>query len=238
MTAAGPGSSAGRPTSTSCRSCRHRRRYQLARSRVVRGAEARAQHRLSRNRRGGERQRRDRERGRQALLSGAAGRGPGNRCRRMVAAPRHRQRDDGRGKAGGRRRGDPRVPPCPRVAVAPEVVLWRHLAPRWPVVSACECPTPRTTGGGQESGTAGRTVDRRRRVPRRHRGRRRRGARRQPSTTPRGRACRRSRSPRCRAGCSSCWPAWPGARRILEVGTLGGYSTICLARALPPGGAS
>jgi predicted O-methyltransferase YrrM len=27
-----------------------------------------------------------------------------------------------------------------------------------------------------------------------------------------------------------------GARRILEVGTLGGYSTICLARALPPGG--
>ncbi|HEF5872924.1 TPA: O-methyltransferase [Burkholderia cenocepacia] len=28
-----------------------------------------------------------------------------------------------------------------------------------------------------------------------------------------------------------------GARRILEVGTLGGYSTICLARALPPGGA-
>jgi predicted O-methyltransferase YrrM len=27
-----------------------------------------------------------------------------------------------------------------------------------------------------------------------------------------------------------------GATRILEVGTLGGYSTICLARALPPGG--
>lgn len=27
-----------------------------------------------------------------------------------------------------------------------------------------------------------------------------------------------------------------GARRILELGTLGGYSTICLARALPPGG--
>lgn len=27
-----------------------------------------------------------------------------------------------------------------------------------------------------------------------------------------------------------------GARRILEVGTLGGYSTICLGRALPPGG--
>lgn len=29
-----------------------------------------------------------------------------------------------------------------------------------------------------------------------------------------------------------------GARRILEVGTLGGYSTIWLARALPPGGHS
>ena len=27
-----------------------------------------------------------------------------------------------------------------------------------------------------------------------------------------------------------------GARRILEVGTLGGYSAIWLARALPPGG--
>jgi predicted O-methyltransferase YrrM len=27
-----------------------------------------------------------------------------------------------------------------------------------------------------------------------------------------------------------------GARRILEIGTLGGYSAICLARALPPGG--
>jgi len=27
-----------------------------------------------------------------------------------------------------------------------------------------------------------------------------------------------------------------GARSILEIGTLGGYSTICLARALPPGG--
>jgi len=27
-----------------------------------------------------------------------------------------------------------------------------------------------------------------------------------------------------------------GATRILEIGTLGGYSTICLARSLPPGG--
>jgi len=26
------------------------------------------------------------------------------------------------------------------------------------------------------------------------------------------------------------------ARRVLEVGTLGGYSAICMARALPPGG--
>jgi predicted O-methyltransferase YrrM len=30
--------------------------------------------------------------------------------------------------------------------------------------------------------------------------------------------------------------AMQGARRILEIGTLGGYSTICLARALPAGG--
>src|SRR4029079_2236302 len=27
-----------------------------------------------------------------------------------------------------------------------------------------------------------------------------------------------------------------GARHVLEVGTLGGYSAICMARALPPGG--
>src|SRR5215469_7249571 len=30
--------------------------------------------------------------------------------------------------------------------------------------------------------------------------------------------------------------ALTGARKILEIGTLGGYSTICMARALPPGG--
>lgn len=30
--------------------------------------------------------------------------------------------------------------------------------------------------------------------------------------------------------------AMVGARRVLEIGTLGGYSTICLARALPEGG--
>jgi predicted O-methyltransferase YrrM len=32
------------------------------------------------------------------------------------------------------------------------------------------------------------------------------------------------------------WARMVGARSILEVGTLGGYSTIWLARALPPGG--
>src|SRR6516225_476145 len=30
--------------------------------------------------------------------------------------------------------------------------------------------------------------------------------------------------------------ALSGARKILEIGTLGGYSAICMARALPPGG--
>ena len=39
-----------------------------------------------------------------------------------------------------------------------------------------------------------------------------------------------------RAGCCSCSRARTGARRILELGTLAGYSTIWLARALPPGG--
>lgn len=33
------------------------------------------------------------------------------------------------------------------------------------------------------------------------------------------------------------WPAIrPQARRVLEIGTLGGYSTICIARALPEDG--
>ena len=75
-----------------------------------------------------------------------------------------------------------------------------------------------------------------RRLPRRPGARRRprpRGGARRP---PARRACRRSRCRRCRAGCSSCWPRIAGARRVLEVGTLGGYSTICLARALPADG--
>ena len=33
-----------------------------------------------------------------------------------------------------------------------------------------------------------------------------------------------------------CWPRSRGASGILEIGTLGGYSTTWLARALPPGG--
>jgi predicted O-methyltransferase YrrM len=35
---------------------------------------------------------------------------------------------------------------------------------------------------------------------------------------------------------SMATPSGPGARKILEIGTLGGYSTIWLARALPAGG--
>ena len=38
------------------------------------------------------------------------------------------------------------------------------------------------------------------------------------------------------ASSCTCWPGPQGARRILEIGTLGGYSTIWLARALPPDG--
>src|SRR5215469_13079467 len=30
--------------------------------------------------------------------------------------------------------------------------------------------------------------------------------------------------------------ALSGSQKVLEIGTLGGYSTICMARALPPGG--
>ena len=53
------------------------------------------------------------------------------------------------------------------------------------------------------------------------------------SRPARRRACRRSRSRRRRASCSVCWRGSIGARTILEFGTLGGYSTIWLARALP-----
>ena len=42
-------------------------------------------------------------------------------------------------------------------------------------------------------------------------------------------------SHRPRANCCSCWHACNG-RKICEIGTLGGYSTIWLARALPAGG--
>ena len=49
-------------------------------------------------------------------------------------------------------------------------------------------------------------------------------------------ACRRSRSRRRRASCCSCWRGSIGARTVLEIGTLGGYSTIWLARALPADG--
>ena len=48
------------------------------------------------------------------------------------------------------------------------------------------------------------------------------------------RACRRSTSRRPRASCLHLL-ARIGARRILEIGTLGGYWTIWLARALPRG---
>ena len=48
--------------------------------------------------------------------------------------------------------------------------------------------------------------------------------------------CRPLPSRRPRASCSPCWPGSRGATRILELGTLGGYSTIWLARALPAGG--
>jgi predicted O-methyltransferase YrrM len=47
-------------------------------------------------------------------------------------------------------------------------------------------------------------------------------------------ACRRTPSRRRRASCSRA--RIQGARTILELGTLGGYSTIWLARALPAGG--
>ena len=54
-----------------------------------------------------------------------------------------------------------------------------------------------------------------------------------PTTPP---ACPSTTSRRTRAGCYSFWRNSPGARTVLEIGTLGGYSTIWLARALPDGG--
>ena len=56
------------------------------------------------------------------------------------------------------------------------------------------------------------------------------------SPAPWRRACRRSRSRRRRASCWPCWRRSIGARTVLEFGTLGGYSTIWLGRALPDDG--
>ena len=60
--------------------------------------------------------------------------------------------------------------------------------------------------------------------------------RRRAQTPARPPDCPPSRSRRTRARCSLCSPARAGARRILEIGTLGGYSTLWLARGLPPDG--
>ena len=53
---------------------------------------------------------------------------------------------------------------------------------------------------------------------------------------PEAAGCRRSRFRRRRGSCCSCWRRRLGARTVLEFGTLGGYSTIWLGRALPAGG--
>ena len=45
-----------------------------------------------------------------------------------------------------------------------------------------------------------------------------------------------SRCRRRRASCSTCWHGCASARRILEIGTLAGYSAIWLGRALPKDG--
>ena len=52
----------------------------------------------------------------------------------------------------------------------------------------------------------------------------------------RRRAARDRGHARRRASCSTCSRACRARAAILEIGTLGGYSTIWLARALPPGG--
>jgi predicted O-methyltransferase YrrM len=49
-------------------------------------------------------------------------------------------------------------------------------------------------------------------------------------------ACRRTTCRRRRESSRTSSPRLQGARTILEIGTLGGYSTIWLARALAPGG--
>ena len=65
---------------------------------------------------------------------------------------------------------------------------------------------------------------------------RRRGAASRRSRGARRRGCRRSRSRRRRASCSHLLARSIGARTVLEFGTLGGYSTIWLGRALPGDG--
>ena len=54
-----------------------------------------------------------------------------------------------------------------------------------------------------------------------------------PTGPPR---CRRSTCRRPRASSCTCSPGSTGRKTILEIGTLGGYRTIWLARALPPDG--
>ena len=58
--------------------------------------------------------------------------------------------------------------------------------------------------------------------------------RRSSSTPPP--ACRRSTCRRRTASCSICWRVWPARAKALEIGALGGYSAIWIARALPPDG--
>ena len=69
----------------------------------------------------------------------------------------------------------------------------------------------------------------------RHRGRR---AARRRAKPPRPRACRRSRCPHNTAKLLSLLAAMHGASRVLEIGTLAGYSTINLARGVGPTAAS
>ena len=62
----------------------------------------------------------------------------------------------------------------------------------------------------------------------------RRSKRRSPPARRPG--CPRSRSRRRRASCSACWRGRSARSTVLEFGTLGGYSTIWLGRALPADG--
>ena len=81
-----------------------------------------------------------------------------------------------------------------------------------------------------------RALERGRRVHRGPAGRAGRRARGGARRRVRTRDCRRSLSRPTRASCSRLLARLHGSRSILELGTLGGYSTIWLARALPAGG--